>query len=131
MSYTSNLVDAFKIMNLNETDEKQMVGYLSRAKMADRVFKFIGNLNVIADEDNKKLIITEKIENEKNEHIYVCYKCKDSATMNNMMKINITQLQEKKCIHAKLSEILFGNAKTKKDPVEESINTIDVLKDRG
>ena len=92
MSYTSNLVDAFKIMNLNETDEKQMVGYLSRAKMADRVFSSIGNLNVITDEDNKKLIITEKIENEKNEHIYVCHKCKDSATMNNMMKINITEL---------------------------------------
>ena len=39
-------------------------------------------------------------------------------------------MKEKECIHAKLSEILFGNAKSKKKPVKESINAIDVLKDK-
>ena len=129
MPFTSNLVDVFESMNLNESEEKEIVGYLARAKMADRVFSSIGNLNVIPDENNKKMLITEKIENKKNEHIYVCHKCTDSTTMNNMMKIDITEMKEKECIHAKLSEILFGNAKNKKDPVEESINAIDVLKD--
>ena len=124
------VIDLFEKMNLNESEEKEMVGYLARAKMADRVFSSIGNFNVIPDENNKKLLITEKIENEKNEHIYVCHKCKDSATIDNMMEINIDEMKEKECIHAKLSEILFGNAKSKKKPVKESINAIDVLKDK-
>jgi len=69
-----SVVDAFKNFEGSEEEKNSMQGYITRAKVTDKAHASLGGINVVPDEDNKKLLITEMIaEGEKK--VFVCHRC--------------------------------------------------------
>ena len=52
-----SVVDAFKNFEGSEEEKNSMQGYITRAKMTDKAHASLGGINVVPDEDNKKLLI--------------------------------------------------------------------------
>ena len=50
-----SVVDAFKNFEGSEEEKNSMQGYITRAKMTDKAHASLGGINVVPDEDNKKL----------------------------------------------------------------------------
>ena len=121
-----SVVDAFKNFEGSEEEKNSMQGYITRAKMTDKAHASLGGINVVPDEDNKKLLITEMIcEGEKK--VFVCHRCSDLTTLNNARSIDYEELKKNACNHSKLSEILFGDQEIQKKP-DGKKNIIDVVK---
>ena len=105
-----SVVDAFKNFEGSEEEKNSMQGYITRAKMTDKAHASLGGINVVPDEDNKKLLITEMI-GEGEKKVFVCHRCSDLTTLNNARSIDYEELKKNACNHSKLSEILFGDTK--------------------
>ena len=96
------------------------------AKMTEKAHSSLGGINVVLDEDNKKLLITEMI-GEGEKKVFVCHRCSDLTTLNNARSIDYEELKKNACNHSKLSEILFGDQEIQKKP-DGKKNIIDVVK---
>ena len=66
--------------------------------MTDKAHASLGGINVVPDEDNKKLLITEMIcEGEKK--VFVCNRCSDLTTLNNARSIDYEELKKNAVSH--------------------------------
>ena len=121
MSSVCPILENFPNLNLGESDENRIQGYIARSMMADKVFSGVGNYKVVPDENGNSLLITERIEDDgQANHAYICRKCTDLTTFKNMRKVDMSEMKKQECIHGQLSEIVFENMNSKYKPIEEN-----------
>ena len=57
-----SVLDAFEELNESEETKKVLLGYMTRATVAERTFSSQGGYTVVPDEESKKLIINQAVE---------------------------------------------------------------------
>ena len=111
-------------MNESEETKKVLLGYMTRATVAERTFSSQGGYTVVPDEESKKLIINQAVERD-GETFFICHKCDDLTSFYNAKDINIKEIGQ--CMHSKLSSILFPNLVI--TDLDKTKNIIDVVKE--
>ena len=111
-------------MNESEETKKVLLGYMTRATVAERTFSSQGGYTVVPDEESKKLIINQAVERD-GETFFICHKCDDLTSFYNAKDINIKEMGQ--CMHSKLSSILFPNMVI--TDLDKTKNIIDVVKE--
>ena len=119
-----SVLDAFEELNEPEDTKKVLLGYITRAKAAERTFSSQGGYTVVPDEDSKKLIINQAVVKD-GETFFICHKCDDLTSFYNAKDFNIKEVGQ--CIHSKLSRILFANMVI--TDLNKTKNIIDVVKE--
>ena len=71
-----SVLDAFEELNEPEDTKKVLLGYITRAKAAERTFSSQGGYTVVPDEESKKLIINQAVVKD-DETFFICHKCDD------------------------------------------------------
>jgi hypothetical protein len=109
--------------------QKNLIGYVTRAKLQNKVFSSIDDLKVVPDEKIRKMLITKRVSSDEG-FAYICYECSDLQTIENMTQLPIEGLKSGQCLHSNLSEIVFENTKewkTKKQ--NENVNLVHIVKE--
>ena len=111
-------------MNEPEDTKKVLLGYITRAKAAERTFSSQGGYTIVPDEESKKLIINQAVVKD-GETFFICHKCDDLTSFYNAKDFDIKEVGQ--CIHSKLSRILFANMVI--TDLDKTKNIIDVVKE--
>ena len=86
-----SVLDAFEELNESEETKKVLLGYMTRATVAERTFSSQGGYTVVPDEESKKLIINQAVERD-GETFFICHKCDDLTSFYNAKDINIKEM---------------------------------------
>ena len=86
-----SVLDAFEELNEPEDTKKVLLGYITRAKAAERTFSSQGGYTIVPDEESKKLIINQAVMKD-GETFFICHKCDDLTSFYNAKDINIKEM---------------------------------------
>ena len=56
--------------------QKNLIGYVTRAKLQNKVFSSIDDLKVVPDEKIRNMLITKRFSSDEG-FAYICYECSD------------------------------------------------------
>ena len=114
-----SLGEKMDLLAVDDEERTSIASYfckLKEKKGKPKNFRASDNYFVIEDKDKSKLVLLKKIFCNSNDHVFFCFKCESSALLDNISNFrNLDKMKAKRCIHSKVSEVLFREDKNLKN----------------
>ena len=119
----SSLVEKLDALSLkDESDRKDLYGYIYRTKK-DKTYFFCDNdFLVILDCENKKMILCKLIRHAAG-NCYLCFECENSSVFENMDLENYAKTKPCDCIHINLCKVIFTDIPSKNKTPHTALNS--------